>query len=163
MQSLRPSPQAAARELLRRRAARQSLTEYARYIEVPGAPRGKTAADDADADQAYRPVETQLAAHHVLVLEATQRCIERANGRTMIFMPPGSAKTTYASIVAPTWAMGRWPGFKVIGVSYGSDLARKFGRRTRSIIKEHQYASLFGTSLSADSAAADEWSLDNGS
>src|SRR5688572_26989673 len=118
MPSLRPSPQAAALELLRRRKARTSLTDYARYIDVPGAPRGQTADDDADNDgQIYRPVQTTLAAHHVLALEATQRCIERPNGRTMIFMPPGSAKTTYATIVAPTWAMGRWPGFKVIGVS----------------------------------------------
>lgn len=81
----------------------------------------------------------------------------------MLFMPPGSAKTTYASVVAPTWALGKWPGFKVIGVSYGSDLARKFGRRTRSIIRESQFKALFSTGLSGDSAAADEWALDNGS
>lgn len=130
---------------------------------MPGAPRGKSADDDADAEQAYQPVETELAAHHVLTLEACQRCIERPNGRTMIFMPPGSAKTTYASIVAPTWAMGKWPGFKVIGVSYGSDLARKFGRRTRSIIREPEFAAVFSAGLSGDSAAADEWALDNGS
>jgi predicted phage terminase large subunit-like protein len=158
---LPPSPQAAARELLRRRAARSDLVEYARYIDVPGAPRGQSVDEDADTEQNYRPVETTLAAHHVLALSATQRCIERANGRTMIFMPPGSAKTTYASVVAPTWAMGKFPGFKVIGVSYGSDLARKFGRRTRSIVQQAQYRALFSTALSGESAAADEWALDN--
>lgn len=131
---------------------------------MPGAPRGKTADDDDDADGAqYQPIATHLAAHHVLALEATQRCIERPNGRTMLFMPPGSAKTTYASVVSPTWAMGRWPGFKVIGVSYGSDLARKFGRRTRSIVQQNRYRALFGTALSGESSAADEWALDNDS
>jgi len=163
MTSLQPSQQEAARELLRRRRARTSLVEFARYIEVPGAPRGQTADNDSDDQESYKPVQTALAAHHVLALEATQRCIERPNGRTMLFMPPGSAKTTYASVVAPTWAMGRWPDFKVIGVSYGSDLARKFGRRTRSIVRQRAYEALFSTSISGDSAAADEWALANGS
>ncbi|APD21346.1 terminase large subunit [Brucella phage Iz] len=81
----------------------------------------------------------------------------------MLFMPPGSAKSSYGSVVVPSWAMGQKPGFKVIGVSYGSDMAKKFGRRTRSIIKQSKYRALFSTSLSGDQAAADEWALDNGS
>lgn len=81
----------------------------------------------------------------------------------MLFLPPGSAKSTYATVVGPTWAMGAVPGFKVIGVSYGSDLARKFGRRMRSIVRQHAYKALFNTSLSSESSAADEWALENGS
>jgi predicted phage terminase large subunit-like protein len=81
----------------------------------------------------------------------------------MLFLPPGSAKSTYATVVSPTWAMGKWPGFKVIGASYGSDLMRKFGRRMRSIVKQQAFNALFGTSLSSESAAADEWALENGS
>src|SRR5690606_19539566 len=123
------TPAAAAAELLARRKARRSLVDYARYIEVPGAP----VADDSD--DCVR-IETPLAAHHILTLEALQRCIEKPHGRLMIFMPPGSAKSTYASVVAPSWAMGKWPNYRMIGVSYGSDMAKKFGRRTRSIIKQ---------------------------
>ena len=59
--------------------------------------------------------------------------------------------------------MGKIPNYRMIGVSYGSDMARKFGRRTRSIIKQEKYATLFSTGLSAESAAADEWALGNGS
>lgn len=81
----------------------------------------------------------------------------------MLFLPPGSAKSTYATVVAPTWAMGARPGFKVIGISYGSDLSRKFGRRMRSIVRQGSYASLFDTGLSAESSAANEWALTNGS
>lgn len=151
-------PSQAAAELLRRRKARQSLVEYARYIEVPGAPLSE---DDDTED--FRPVETQLAAHHVLMLEAIQRTIEKPNGRLMLFMPPGSSKSTYASVVAVSWAMGRTPGYKVIGVSYGSDMAKKFGRRTRSIIKQQKYRALFSAGLKGDQAAADEWALTNDS
>ncbi len=81
----------------------------------------------------------------------------------MMFLPPGSAKSTYGTVVGPTWAMGEKPGFKVIGVSYGSDLARKFGRRMRSIVRQYAYGALFNTVLSSESSAADEWALENGS
>lgn len=125
---------------------------------MPGAP----AVEDDDTES-FNPVETDLAKHHILILDALQRCIERDYGRLMIFMPPGSAKSTYGSVVAPSWAMGTRKGFKVIGVSYGSDMAKKFGRRTRSIIRQRAYSNLFGTELSGDQAAADEWALENGS
>jgi len=152
------SPQIAAAELLRRRRARMSLVDYARYIEVPGAP-----VSEDDDEETFAPVETVLAEHHEIILNATQRCIERHRGRTMLFLPPGSAKSTYATVVAPTWAMGRKPGFKVIAVSYGTDLARKFGRRMRSIVKQAKFRALFSTALSADVSAANEWALENGS
>lgn len=139
-----------------RRKARNSLVDYARYITVPGAPTS----EDEDVED-FLPVETQLARHHVMMLEAIQRCIEKPYGRLMLFMPPGSAKSTYASVVAPSWLMGKIPGSKVIGVSYASDMAKKFGRRTRSIIKQRKYASLFNTALMGDQAAADEWALEN--
>lgn len=152
------TPQQAAKELLRRRKARDSLNAYARYIEVPGAPL----TNNEDGEE-FAPIETIVAPHHDLILSATQRCIERPSGRTMLFLPPGSAKTTYATVVGPTWAMGKWPGFKTIGASYGSDLMRKFGRRMRSIVKQQAFNSLFSTGLSSESSAADEWALENGS
>lgn len=142
-----------------RRKARRSLVEYARYIEVPGAPLEE---QDENSDSA-RPAETHLAKHHVMTLEAIERCVEKRSGRLMIFQPPGSAKSTYGSVVTPSYFMGKNPGYKVIGVSYGSDMAKKFGRRTRSIIKQRRYNALFSTALAGDQAAADEWALDNSS
>jgi predicted phage terminase large subunit-like protein len=155
-----PSPQAAAQELLRRRRARANLVDFARYIDVPGAPIEE---QDEDSDRAPKQAETSLAAHHVLTLDACQRCIETPYGRLMLFMPPGSAKSTYGSVVVPSWIMGKKPGYRMIGASYGSDLSRKLGRRTRSIVKQAKYRALFGTELSAESSAADEWALENGS
>jgi predicted phage terminase large subunit-like protein len=160
-----------AAELARRqrtRLARSSLTHYARLIDVPGAPAArpkewKTADDDDESVDAFAPIETDLALHHELILNASQRCIAKSYGRLMLFMPPGSAKSTYGSVVVPSWALGATPGFKVIGASYGSDLARKLGRRTRSIVKQQKFEDLFGTVISSESSAADEWALENGS
>ncbi|MFH1739712.1 MAG: LAGLIDADG family homing endonuclease [bacterium] len=71
--------------------------------------------------------------------------------------------STYGSVVSPAWAMGKFPGLKIILSSYGSDLARRHGRRARQIVKQPQYQAIFGTKLSSDTAAADEWALTNGS
>lgn len=78
-------------------------------------------------------------------------------------MPPGSAKSTYSSVVFPTHFLGRFPKRSVIVASYGSDLPKKFGRRARSIVQQPVFRRIFDTSLSEESAAVDEWSLVNGS
>ena len=79
----------------------------------------------------------------------------------MILMPPGSAKSTYASVVFPTWYMGEFPNENIIMATYGSDLARKFGRKCRQVVKSKEFKELFDTELSGDNAAVDDWSLQN--
>lgn len=152
------TPQEAALELLRRRRGRSSLAGYANAIEIPGKP----ATDDPD-EWLFGPVESGLAAHHLLLLQTIERAASRRYGRFMLFLPPGAAKSTFASVVAPTYFMGRNPGTKIILASYGSDLARKHGRRARQIVRSSGFSSLFGTEISKDSSAANEWALTNGS
>lgn len=155
---MQPSPQEAAAELLRRRKARTSLAAYANAIDVPGKP----ASDDED-EWLFHPIETTVAAHHRLIMEALQQIAVTPYGRLMLFLPPGSAKSTYASVVFPTWEMGRKPGSKIILASYGSDLARRHGRRARQIVRSPKYQGIFGAGISSETSAADEWALTNGS
>jgi hypothetical protein len=152
------SPQEAARELLIRRRARSNVLDYANAIDVPGRPIG----DDPDTEF-FEPVETTIAPHHRLILETMDRISKTPHGRAMFFMPPGSAKSTYASVVFPSRYLGAEPNRKVILASYGDDLARKMGRRTRSIIRQKRFKGIFGCELTADSSAAQEFSLTNGS
>ena len=87
--------QAAARELVLE-LARRDLCVFATRVPVPGSPL--TEIDDA----ARIPIiETQQAAHHRLILTEMQRCMGTRHGRLMVMAPPGSAKSTYASVVAP--------------------------------------------------------------
>ncbi len=151
------SQQAAARELIRRRRGRASLVGYANSIEIPGKP-----VDDDPEAWLFRPVETSVAAHHALLLQAFERVISMRHGRLMVFMPPGSAKSTYCSVVAPTYYMGSRPDSRVILASYGSDLARRHGRRARQVVKSPGFAALWGCGISASTSAADEWALTNG-
>jgi predicted phage terminase large subunit-like protein len=153
------SPQAAARELLRRRLARASLVGYAQAIEIPGKP-----VDEGDPDAwMFAPIETGLAPHHLLILQAIERTAARRNGRLMVFCPPGSAKSTYCSVVAPSYLMGRQKDMRVILASYATPLARRHGRRARQVVKSPGFASIFGCGLSSATNAADEWALSNGS
>lgn len=156
---LQLSQQEAARELLRRRKGRASLVGYANAIDIPGKP-----IDESDPDAwLFEPVETALAAHHLLLLQAVERTMLARSGRLMVFMPPGSAKSTYCSVVAPTWFMGKVPESRIILASYGSDLARRHGRRARQIAGSPKYAGAFGCGISSSTSAADEWALSNGS
>lgn len=147
----------AARELLIRRKARENCLSYALAIEIPGKP----ATDDPDAEFFY-PIETTIAPHHRLLLQKLDEVSNTPHGRLMVFMPPGSAKSTYASVVFPSKFLGK-AGNRLILASYGDDLARKLGRRTRSIIKQPRYQGIFGSTLTAESSAAHEFALTNGS
>lgn len=136
---------------------RASLVAFAQSIQIPGAPVG------GDDSELFAPVGTRMAQHHVLLCEALQQCIQTDYGRTMVFMPPGAAKSTYASAVAPAWAMGVQPGFQVILGSYGTDLAKKHGRRARAICKQALYLDAFGSTVRKDTSAAEMWATSNGS
>lgn len=166
MSSLQLSPQAAARELIRRRRGRESLIGYANAIEIPGKP-----VDDDPEAWLFEPVETGVAEHHALLLEALERTAAKPHGRLMVFMPPGSAKSTYGSVVAPTYLMGKIPDYRIILASYGGELAKRHGRRARQIASSSEFKSLFSragankgeVTISRVTSAADEWALTNGS
>jgi len=155
---MKVSKRDAAIELLKRKRAAESLLDYAKYIDIPGVP-----VDDSNADWELAPVETGIAAHHVLIMQVFEKVINGEIPRAMFFLPPGSAKSSYGSVVAPTWAMGKKPGYKIILTSYGSDLARKHGRRARQISRSKKFKNVFGASVSNDTGAVDFWTLDNGS
>ena len=67
-------------------------------------------------------------------------------------MPPGSAKSTYASLIFPAWWMHRFPGSAIIAASHTADLAAHFGRSLRNLIAEHPEP--LGYALAKDSRAA---------
>lgn len=162
------APEQAAGELLRRQRARQSLVEFSQSIDIPGVPLVEVPEDKLLVEEApsrYLPVESRVALHHLLIMQAIQRCIETPRGRLMIFAPPGSAKSTYASVVGSSWAMGRKPGTQIILASYGTSIAAKQSRKVRSIVRDPRYISLWPDKpqLLEDQRAVDDWQMTNGS
>jgi predicted phage terminase large subunit-like protein len=96
-------------------------------------------------------------------MEAIQKCVETDYGRLMIMAPPGSAKTTYAAVVTPSWYMSKFPGSRVLMTSYAARPIERASKRARQLVNSEEHASIFGTRLLHGSNAADEWELDNGS
>lgn len=148
-----------AEELYARKRAQESLIDYTKYIDVPGKP----ILGEENNEWVYESVETGIADHHFLILDTMQKIITGKLPRGMFFLPPGSAKSTYCSTVAPTWAMGKTAGTKIILTSYGSDLAKKHGRKARSIVRSAKFRSVFDTEISEDTNAADMWACSNDS
>ena len=101
--------------------------------------------------------------HHLVWLDRLQQVENGEIKRLLGLMPPGSAKSTYTSIVFPVHVMGRFPGAQVLVASYGALLPRKFGRRARGIVRQQVYREIFDAALSKESAAADQFALTNGS
>src|SRR3974377_1305348 len=52
--------------------------------------------------------------------------------RLMVFMPPGSAKSTYSSVLFPPWYLRRHKDHSVLGASHPTEPAEKWGRNSRS-------------------------------
>jgi hypothetical protein len=150
----------AAAEYLRRQRAQASLVEFSQAIDIPGVP-----VRDDDMNELFKPIESRVAVHHILTMGAIERTITRGSGRLMVFEPPGCAKSTYASVVAPTWVMGKFPGSRLILGSYATGIAAKQSRKARSICRQEGFTSIWDERprLLDDQRAVDEWSLNNGS
>ena len=78
----------------------------------------------------------------------------------MLLLPPGSAKSTYASLIFPPWWLAQHPGSSVIATSHTASLASHFGRGVRSLIEEH--ATQLGYRLDPASHAAHRFATTTG-
>ena len=80
--------------------------------------------------------------------------------RLAVFMPPGSAKSTYGSVLFPAWYLAQHPSHSILAASHTTELAEKWGRRVRNLIEEH--GPTLELTVSDDNAAAGRWSLKQG-
>lgn len=110
--------------------------------------------------EALSSYDQEPAAHHKLIITYLEKIAEGEIDRLMILAPPGSAKSTYATVLFPAWWFCRRPDTAVISASHTGDLAESFGRRVRNLV--HQNADLLGYDLADDSRAAGQWNTDKG-
>jgi predicted phage terminase large subunit-like protein len=122
--------------LLKRRSIRRSLTDWCRFC-------------------GYEP-----ARHHLLLIDRLEAVARGDIPNLAVFMPPGSAKSTYASVLFPPWFFAQSPTQSILAASHTTELAEKWGRRVRNLVSEHSL--VLGVQLSADSQAAGRWALGSG-
>src|SRR4030081_4100834 len=106
------SPALVAEMLLKRRRVRRSLSEGCQRCGYEPAP------------------------HHRLLIDRLERVARGEIKRLAVFMPPGSAKSTYGSILFPPYVMANAPKRSLLAASHTIELAEKWGRRVRNLIAE---------------------------
>ncbi len=101
--------------------------------------------------------EPEPARHHKYLIEKLDMIAKGTLKRLMVFMPPGSAKSTYTSMLFPPYWLERNERKLIIGASHSGDLAERFGRKVRNMVADDKYKDMFSTTLSTDSKAAGRW------
>lgn len=122
-------------ELLARKKAQEAIRPFIEYLDL-----------------GFKPAK-----HHVMLLEALEKVERGEIERLMVCMPPGSAKSTYTSVVFPAWFLGRNSKLSVIAASHTQELAERFGRRVRNLVAAKEFDNVFGVSVADDSASAGRW------
>lgn len=127
---------AAAAAILQRREVRRSFGLWCELVL---------------AEQGLKP-----ARHHRLLIDELQAVADGKVRRLMISLPPGSAKSTFASQLFPAWLLARGH-FNVLAASHTSSLAERFSGRVQRLVKEH--SALLGYGLLSE--AKEAWTTDN--
>ena len=131
-----------------------SLAEYMGQLQA-------MAPNDLTAFSEFIHPEEPPAPHHVWMCE---RLMEIENGdilRMLLSMPPGHAKSTYASRMFPAWYMGKNPKHRYIQAGHTQNFCEnEFGKKTKAIVDSDKFRLVFPeVGLSSDSKAAGYWSI----
>lgn len=103
----------------------------------------------------------ELAEHHELIAEKLQQTTRTLSYNLIICMPPGHAKSRYASILFPSYYLGANEGRSVVMASHTAELSAKWGRACKRIIDTPQYRHLMSVTLNKDSKSSDRFDLSN--
>jgi predicted phage terminase large subunit-like protein len=133
-----PSPPAAAALLIKRRSTRQNLTSFSRAC-------------------GFEPAH-----HHRYLIAHLEKVASGEIRRLAVFMPPGSAKSTYCSVLFPPWFLSRHPQSNILAASHTVELAQRFGRKVRNLVADPYMAELLNLKLESDNSAAGRWATTSG-
>lgn len=125
----------AAEELQLRRRARLDILSYIKYMSRTGL-----------LDFKFTPEK-----HHKLIIRDLHRMINGDWDKEAFSLPPGSAKSTYISVILPTFLLQLDPTLKILCISNSEYLSEDFARRRRSIMRSEEWKLLSQTTLAPDS------------
>lgn len=134
-----------ARLILQALEYEEARTNYAKYCQIVNGPKWV------------------LGRHLQFVCKAVEMFIDRKVEQKILIlsMPPQHGKSQSITEVLPSWFIGKTGGEgRVISLSYGDDLASRFGRRNKSKVIEFGKA-IFGIELSSNKQADKEWEIED--
>lgn len=101
----------------------------------------------AFSQKAFHELAPALRYHHNWHLDAIGHVLnEVLQGRIkrlLITLPPRSLKSHFASIAFPAWALGKFPGTRIINISYAQDLTTDHSHGFRKLVRAPWYRGLF--------------------
>ena len=100
------------------------------------------------------------ARHLTYLSKVLQRIADGESLKLMILMPPRHGKSMTVSSSFPSYFLGRNPNKNVIVVSYGEELAQRFGRENREKLESFG-PSLFGLTVDPSQSSKVQWLLSN--
>jgi predicted phage terminase large subunit-like protein len=100
--------------------------------------------------------------HHKKVAEKFNDIANGKIKRLIINMPPRHTKSEFASFLLPAWMIGRQPKLKIIQTTHTTELAVRFGRKSKTLMDMPEYKEIFLTRLREDSQAAGKWETEQG-
>lgn len=131
------------KELARREMARRYYEDYLAYVNGPAYKRTRFSGYLASEVQKFITADTGNA-YDILVIEA----------------PPQHGKSMTITEALPSWALGRFPTWRIIQASYNEETAERFCRRNKE--KTRRFGeSLFHHAIGKIDRAT-EYELDNG-
>lgn len=123
-----------AKELLKRRNARRCIYDYIEYVSTTGL-----------LDVKHIPAQ-----HHRLIIDDLHRMIAGEYDKEAFSLPPGSAKSTYISVILPTFLMAAFPTINILCISNSESLAEDFARRRRTLMRSKEWKNVAQTMLQPD-------------
>lgn len=82
------------------------------------------------------------------------------NDNLLIFAPPGSAKSTYVSLLFPAWYLSNHPSHNFLAATHSVEFAERWGRKVRNDISTN--ALVLGVTPDQQNQAAARWALTAG-
>jgi predicted phage terminase large subunit-like protein len=127
--------------LLRRRQIRRSYEQWCRHALIP--------------------LGQEPALHHLFIIRHIEKVLSGEIKNLIFLLPPGSAKSTYLSVLFPPFYLNpeQNPKALILACSYSYTLIESFGRQCRDLID--LYENDLGYSLSKTAAAAGDWRTSN--
>ncbi len=106
--------------------------------------------------------------HHELIADRLQQVYKGLGTkdglkRLMIAMPPQIAnKSTLASKLFPSWALGKNPNLNIIVGSYNATMAKTHSKKAMNLARDPKYEAIFGTRLNPRKRSAEYWGVIGG-
>lgn len=127
----------------KRSPTKLSDAELVDQYETLKALKAKRGASTNLADASRYLFRTEPPDHGFVWIDALEAIESRAIKRLCIIAPPGHAKSTYHSIVFPTWYLGRHYNASLIGVTTTDGLGTLYGDTVRTVIEDDRFEKIF--------------------